>query len=958
MIRFQSKHAVSAALALLFAQGFAQTVNRPPATKETETAAPKEEEIVHLDPFSVVGSDDKGYQAQSSLAGTRLRTSLKDIATPISSFTDQFFRDTAITDTSDLARFMLSTEYDVGENDGAQNNPMKGDTRPLRVRGVQVSNEAAAPSVNFFKFAGRIDTFSTERVDQSRGPNSVLFGMGSPAGIVNVTTKRAMLNNNAAEITIAGKSWGGLREVVDFNQVIIKDRLAVRVAAVRDDQNSWRNYEYNDNDRYFGTMKWKIGPHTELNIEGERGQTDKATKRPFTAYDDYTPWRDAGKPISATAVTGVQVLSTAPYLVYDTTSGALMNWRNKTTSKVNTTVDGTNTVLTDFSILPKETSIYGPGFNQLDDYDRLTLMLTHEFTRHVNLELGAFRYDNRSGDFDPQTSSGLALQVDTNPTLPTGAPNPNAGKTYLEGLPQTNTKRTRDDAVRGSLAVDHDFGRIFGKHTLVGVFQYSHQNLEQWLTREQVLVNPPNTATPENNQNRVWRRTYVDITGPSTGIVMADYRLQPSISGLKELVGGQTMQSDWIPFNANTQINSNRLKSGIATLQSSFWDDRIHTVIGASRDQRVDYYGTQLRTALAPFTGGGILYPVPGTVPFKNTANSVSFSGVVRTTDWLYLTYSQAANAGLPSASGQLHTPTGRPPIPRGRSQDIGIKLDLFNHRLFLTAAHFQSSAKQDFDFTGVLAATINPIWTSLDTAGVLKANNLTIDQVTDRTTGSTHDTASEGYEFEMTVNPTENWRIYANYTNNRTTLANIGQEMVDYVSSQRDFWTKNGAVVIPGGSGTTATTVAQQVAIIDNAIFQQFVVQDGKEPLGQIRNKFNLRTGYDFSSDSLKGFSVGGGVRYLGRNLLQFVVTTDASHNVTRTPGYGTDQVFVDVNVGYTKKLQVFHRSVRWSLQLNVNNVLNNDAFVRLRENTSGQLVSYKFNTPLEWIVTNRFAF
>ena len=46
------------------------------------------------------------------------------------------------------------------------------------------------------------------------------------------------------------------------------------------------------------------------------------------------------------------------------------------------------------------------------------------------------------------------------------------------------------------------------------------------------------------------------------------------------------------------------------------------------------------------------------------------------------------------------------------------------------------------------------------------------------------------------------------------------------------------------------------------------------------------------------------------------------------------------------------------WSLQLNVNNVLDNDSFVRLRQASDGTLVNYRFNAPREWILTSRFAF
>jgi hypothetical protein len=48
----------------------------------------------------------------------------------------------------------------------------------------------------------------------------------------------------------------------------------------------------------------------------------------------------------------------------------------------------------------------------------------------------------------------------------------------------------------------------------------------------------------------------------------------------------------------------------------------------------------------------------------------------------------------------------------------------------------------------------------------------------------------------------------------------------------------------------------------------------------------------------------------------------------------------------------------VNWSLQTNLNNVLNNDAFVRIQQSSDGTLVNYRFNPPMEWIVTSRFSF
>ena len=106
-------------------------------------------------------------------------------------------------------------------------------------------------------------------------------------------------------------------------------------------------------------------------------------RRTVTAFDAYTLWRAAGSNVGTTANTAQQIslLATAntPYLVLDTASGALTNWVNKTVSTARTAVDGNNVPLTDFGVLPRETAVYGPGFDQDTKYSRLAAYLTHAF---------------------------------------------------------------------------------------------------------------------------------------------------------------------------------------------------------------------------------------------------------------------------------------------------------------------------------------------------------------------------------------------------------------------------------------------------------------------------------------------------------------------------------------------------------------------------------------------------
>lgn len=133
----------------------------------------------------------------------------------------------------------------------------------------------------------------------------------------------------------------------------------------------------------------------------------------------------------------------------------------------------------------------------------------------------------------------------------------------------------------------------------------------------------------------------------------------------------------------------------------------------------------------------------------------------------------------------------------------------------------------------------------------------------------------------------------------------------------------------------------------------------DGRRPQGQIKRKANLRTNYEFTTERLKGFSIGGGVRYFGRPVIGYYATGTAATGVQRLLFEGSEQVFVDISAGYRRRLMDFRgRKVQWSLQLNVNNALNNDDLVPIRRASDGELVFYRFNAPRSWLLTNRFSF
>src|ERR1039457_1529212 len=88
-----------------------QTTTTTTTTTTPTTTAGNEEEAVVLSPFVVDATEEKGsYKANSTLAGTRVRTDLNDVASALSVVTAQFLQDTGAKNSEDLLVYTPSTE--------------------------------------------------------------------------------------------------------------------------------------------------------------------------------------------------------------------------------------------------------------------------------------------------------------------------------------------------------------------------------------------------------------------------------------------------------------------------------------------------------------------------------------------------------------------------------------------------------------------------------------------------------------------------------------------------------------------------------------------------------------------------------------------------------------------------------------------------------------------------------
>lgn len=152
----------------------AQTVPPSASAEMSRTQQP-----IELSPFVVDESRDIGYLATSTLAGSRFNTALKDTPASISVMTQEFLSDIGAFQLSDAMAFGLNVEFDY---DDSRQNTNEFATfynyQTFRVRGLP-----ASVARNYFGWDRAIpdEAAFIDRIEDSRGPNSVLFGIASPA---------------------------------------------------------------------------------------------------------------------------------------------------------------------------------------------------------------------------------------------------------------------------------------------------------------------------------------------------------------------------------------------------------------------------------------------------------------------------------------------------------------------------------------------------------------------------------------------------------------------------------------------------------------------------------------------------------------------------------------------------------------------------------------------------------
>jgi hypothetical protein len=800
---------------------------------------------------------------------------------------------------------------------------------------------------------------------------------------------------------------GSARTEFDLSRVLIKNRLAFRLATLAGDQHTDQDPSLNRRNAVFGTVTYKPFARTTITVNAEEGIYERYFDMNHLVADAYTPWVLAGRPtvnfVTGKGMTngskvkgqfgtgvgsGLQRTSTGSYLTYIEGSNLpIMDWRNMAqgaswSDMVASGAPGSGlinqadrTLLAripfsrDNTIIDLRSNPWG-GYNTNDyDYSRRAIFLEQNLLRDLDLELAWNSFDHEY-DFKRRLGqTGPVINVDPNEVLPDGRPNPYVGLPYIEttnggNAPRRVMQRREMETYRATLSyrLELDQRKVFrnvglGNYQFATLYQDDEQ-LDRLVASRFVNVTPlpgnPAANSLNQNANRLNRRYYLQ-PGQSSwqGYNYIQDFQAASVPGAN--VSGpirfEERSSDEAP--RNTSVDTRSL---VGAIQGTWWQSekgyyRLTGMYGTRRDRQRSAAQAFVRQANGEYThpvnqlDGLERYGTWGpTTEF--TARTKTYNLTFRPVEQLraFYNYSDIFRAAAANFFDVFGAPL-RPTV--GETKDYGIKLGLWGDRIFLTAARYETGVfDTTLDNTGTVRAPINDIYNAIGRTDLILERPW-----------SYRDDVSKGYEFAIDANLTANWRTRITIGTQKTIATGGFDDWVVYFERNRALWQSNSAVALLQPSAGY-TTVANAIAIADIRL-RDARAANGVQTRDQRGKNATFTTSYTFSEGPLKRLRVGGGFQWGSSNIIGYARDSVGNLDTSR-PYRGAEKFSTDASIGYSRK--IFGGRVDWNVQVNVYNLLDEDPLFARMAVDDGQgrphVVMRYTQRPLYAQLSNTFRF
>ncbi len=736
------------AVALLTATTFAETI----APKPSDAASP----TIELSPFVVQGQGDTGYVATNTLAGSRLNTSLKDVASPLEVFTKDFLDDIGATSVSDALLYHSNAQLDLGDDNSAMQQDYRAQAQSSTRFTVRGQQQTLAR--DFFNFNLPQDLFSTERVDASRGPNSILFGIGNAGGVTNTTSKTANTWKTATTLGAQIGSYGFSRFTLDHNQVVTRD-LAFRVNLVEQDSREWQIY---GRDERFGAQlatTWRITKNTRLRTDAEYGTKGDYASRTYPVITVSDKWNLAGRPTYDPGVVRttaqINALPSSLFTANHAVTGAPVSARLLTATS-NDTADrfvwvengggqfySSSNRYTLANLGQRQlgqdeiygTMVNGPGAERDLDYKTFSAFLEHQFSKNFQVELAANRWthdwstiafgNEASLQGEPATSTfrnAPASALVPGATTLTSLPNPYAGQYFYEDIPRPDHRASDNKNLRLTASYELPTAR-FGRHRFAGMLARNTSDRVSRIEELRVLTDGRGNrlTQPEDPAYAINTRHYITNESDPAAYRNADFRLLPGI--VTDPFTGRSFPTGYVTQPDSTSESEAVIDTALLSMQNYWLKDRVVTTVGFRRDRsRVVSFGHDVIGADGLPTGD-VFRDAATFIPQTNradidrdvtsTSDTLTLGVVYHVIDWASLTYNRSTNAGPPfggwaapnvaepiDLTTQRGTGDSEPYAPTGKGEDYGLKLSFLQGRLSINANYFKTQGTGTLTWT------------------------------------------------------------------------------------------------------------------------------------------------------------------------------------------------------------------------------------------------------------------
>ncbi|MBL9186173.1 MAG: hypothetical protein JNK23_01710 [Opitutaceae bacterium] len=841
-----------------------------PTPSSSATAQPASGEAVQLTRFTVTDEKDIGYESQQTTSGMRTVQELKNLANSISIMNSQFIEDLALTTMEEMSTWMVAGESNPDPNATVQSR--------IILRGI--SNAYALR--NGWIWYSPMDSFSTERIEELRGPNAFLYGEADVGGAQNQVTKRGLFTRDISRVRLMLGSNEMKRVELDLNRRLVKDKLAVRFAAVASRNESWINNVERDFRGLYGAVTYRPFSKTTVSVMAEHGRTEAVLSQ--------------GMFVDAFSRAATATLGNVGYIYNTATKSGFRAQAAGVPNRIIST--GPAVAITDYTLVPKQTQSNGPDSTYNNATTSFTLEAEHHIGKNLHLQLTGNFYQQKIKNW---TVNSRSITRDRSPLLPNGAVNPYFNELYTEYF--------RTNSIDGNIVRDirlsavYDLETRWFKQQFIANVQQHQDNPGQKKPKYVEYIDPasPNWVGAINPAitaaafaanrttyaaNRFYRRYYLrdGIDAGRTG----DLAAIPGVSAFLPDVAGRAANGQFINrrfytpswgVGASGTYFNNHLYTMVGYRRDHFNMNTTRGLLRAQKDWELDYIDS-FNTPALQF----VQYKVDG----------ANYGGVLRLNDMFAIGANYAQSFRISVGQGAATFNSGElSSIPVGEGTDISARFSLFpdkggRPRLELNIVRYKN-------FTPNARYAVPGVNQLLrDELIAIFPNTFDV-----TATGDYQTTLTRGNEVQAIANLTRNWRLSASYAANKV----VNTDRAPILKSLRD----------------AAAAQNRPTPVLNDLLA---TIPEGLPNPGYTKARGNLFMRYQFTQDALRGFAIGGGGNWRLRTYRGTAAL--AAANATPTNLYSPAYTIYTAYLSYTRK--IYNRNT--SFQLNVDNVFDKEYY------------------------------